>query len=219
MQPFSAKFISDRYLEINCGALSQADCIALFKWLGNQSFGQLPEGQWVLADGKIAYILSRGLTSLAAITDIEQLLNTKLQGFCPSNDCCANGVMHTLKVCWGGDEGPDLPAVAQQVGLEPKALIEALSKLELSVAFNGFLPGFAYLVGLPERFHLPRRDTPRTHVKAGSVAIAGGYAAIYPQASPGGWHILGRCDLPLFDTSMDQPACLLRPGDRVRFVA
>ena len=87
------------------------------------------------------------------------------------------------------------------------------------VELIGFLPGFAYLGPLDPRLTIGRRETPRPRVPAGSVAIAGGYTGVYPAASPGGWHLLGRAlDVSLFDPLRDPPA-LLRPGDHVRFVA
>ena len=84
------------------------------------------------------------------------------------------------------------------------------------MAFCGFAPGFGYLTGLPDDLHVPRRATPRTRVPAGSVALAGPYAGVYPQASPGGWQLVGRTDAVLFDVDRDPPA-LLMPGTTVRF--
>jgi KipI family sensor histidine kinase inhibitor len=86
------------------------------------------------------------------------------------------------------------------------------------VAFCGFSPGWAYLKGLPEELAIPRLETPRARVPAGSVALADTYAGIYPTASPGGWRIVGRTGVQLFDAERDPPA-LLSPGTRVRFVA
>lgn len=113
-------------------------------------------------------------------------------------------------------DGPDLGSVAAATGLPTDDVVELHSSATYEVAFCGFAPGFGYLTGLPERLHLPRRATPRTTVPAGSVAIAAGYAAIYPGASPGGWHLLGATDLILFDPGREPPA-LLAPGVRVRF--
>ncbi len=115
-------------------------------------------------------------------------------------------------------DGPDLDAVAASVRLVPDAVVALHTGARFTVAFCGFAPGFAYLRGLPPRLHLPRRDTPRTRVPAGSVAIADEYSAIYPTASPGGWHLIGSTDLELFDSRRSPPA-LLSPGTGVRFVA
>lgn len=113
-------------------------------------------------------------------------------------------------------DGPDLAAVAAATGLTVDEIVTLHSGAPYEVAFCGFAPGFGYLTGLPARLHLPRRPTPRTLVPAGSVAIASGYAAVYPGASPGGWHLLGSTDLVLFDPERDPPA-LLVPGTTVRF--
>ncbi len=112
-------------------------------------------------------------------------------------------------------DGPDLTAVAALINASEAEVIELITSATFQVAFCGFAPGFGYLTGLPEVLHLPRRSTPRTRVEAGSMAIAAGYAAIYPSASPGGWHLLGTCDLPLWDLQADPPA-LMTPGRQVR---
>ncbi|HEY1991585.1 MAG TPA: allophanate hydrolase subunit 1 [Gammaproteobacteria bacterium] len=114
--------------------------------------------------------------------------------------------------------GEDLAAVAKLTGLESPELVRRHTAATYEVAFLGFAPGFAYLTGLDPALRLPRRAEPRTRVPAGSVAIADEFTGIYPQTSPGGWHILGRCDVKLFDASRAEPA-LLAPGDRVRFKA
>lgn len=113
-------------------------------------------------------------------------------------------------------DGEDMDEVARLTGLSTAEVIALHAGAEYQVGFCGFSPGFAYLVGLPEALHLPRRETPRPRVPAGSVAIAAGYSAVYPQASPGGWWLLGRTDARVWDVDRDPPA-LLHPGDRVRF--
>jgi KipI family sensor histidine kinase inhibitor len=113
-------------------------------------------------------------------------------------------------------DGADLADVAAAAGLTVADVIELHSTAEYVAAFCGFSPGFAYLRGLPRALQLPRRSTPRTSVPAGSVAIASEYAAVYPRASPGGWHLLGTTDAVLFDPTSDPPA-LIQPGTGVRF--
>ena len=113
-------------------------------------------------------------------------------------------------------DGVDLADVAELTGRSVAAVVEALTSAKLTVAFGGFAPGFGYLSGLPEELHVPRRATPRTRVPAGSVALAGPFAGVYPQASPGGWQLVGRTDAVLFDVDRDPPA-LLVPGTAVRF--
>lgn len=113
-------------------------------------------------------------------------------------------------------DGEDLDAVANACDMTAADVIERHTTARYRCAFCGFVPGFAYLTGLDPALHLPRRTTPRTRVPAGSVAIAAGYSAVYPTASPGGWHLLGRTDTVLFDPSRPDPA-LITPGTTVRF--
>ncbi|MGY1724799.1 5-oxoprolinase subunit B family protein [Blastococcus sp. SYSU DS0533] len=115
-------------------------------------------------------------------------------------------------------DGPDLAEVAHRTRRSEEDVVIALTGAALTVAFGGFAPGFGYLTGLPEGLHVPRRATPRTRVPAGSVALAGPYAGVYPRASPGGWQLVGRTDAVLFDVDRDPPA-LLAPGRAVRFRA
>ena len=122
----------------------------------------------------------------------------------------------TLPFCPEGEFAPDLAAIASATGLSPATVIERLCASPLRVAMLGFLPGFAYLDGLDPALHQPRRPTPRPRVPAGAVAIAGTMAAVYPTASPGGWHLLGRCPLRLFDPQATPPSPFAA-GDRVRF--
>lgn len=113
-------------------------------------------------------------------------------------------------------DGPDLDDVCRHAGLSPTRLAEVLEATTLEVAMLGFSPGFAYLSGLPPALAaLPRRATPRPSVPAGSLALAGGFAAIYPQSTPGGWQLVGRTPTRLFDPSVP-PYALLHPGDVVR---
>ena len=113
-------------------------------------------------------------------------------------------------------DGPDLPHVAEQTGLAVAEVIARHAAPEYRVYLMGFVPGFAYLGGLDPSLALPRRGTPRRRVPAGSVAIGGSQAAVYPLETPGGWHLIGRTDLRLFDPHRTPPA-LLKVGDRVRF--
>lgn len=123
---------------------------------------------------------------------------------------------HVVAVRYGGEDGPDLDAVAAETGLTPDDVIALHAGRTYEVLFIGFAPGFAYLGEVTDRLVVPRLATPRTRVPAGSVAIAGSMTAVYPHASAGGWRLLGRTDARLFDPSADPPA-RLRPGDRVRF--
>lgn len=113
-------------------------------------------------------------------------------------------------------DGEDLRDVADHYGLSPEALVERVTSEEWSVAFAGFAPGFGYCTGGEHVWDTPRRSEPRTRVPAGSVALAGEYAAVYPQDSPGGWQLIGHTDLELFDPDR-QPPALFRAGVRIRF--
>ena len=123
----------------------------------------------------------------------------------------------TIPVVYGGEAGPDLGVVAQHSGLSEKQVVELPASVEYLVWFIGFQPGFPYLGGLPAELATPRRAEPRVHVPAGSVGIGGAQTGIYPLATPGGWQLLGRTSLTLFDPSRKEPA-LLRVGDKIRFV-
>jgi KipI family sensor histidine kinase inhibitor len=114
-------------------------------------------------------------------------------------------------------DGPDLGDVAQRSGLTVDEVVERHTRPVYTVAFCGFAPGFGYLTGLDAALRLPRRPSPRVRVPAGAVAIADRYSGVYPRPAPGGWHILGRTDIPMWTLDRDPPA-LLRPGCRVRFV-
>jgi 5-oxoprolinase (ATP-hydrolysing) subunit B len=113
-------------------------------------------------------------------------------------------------------DGADLGPVAESVGLSVAEVVALHTEAVYTAEFLGFAPGFAYLVGLPEVLHLPRRATPRTRVPGGSVAIADRHTAVYPGASPGGWHLLGHTAASVWDPRRDPPA-LVGPGSRVRF--
>jgi KipI family sensor histidine kinase inhibitor len=115
-------------------------------------------------------------------------------------------------------DGVDLADTAAELGLDVDRLVRAHSAADYVVAFCGFAPGFAYLSGLPNALHVPRLAEPRTHVPAGSVAIAGEFTGVYPRSSPGGWRLLGHTDADLWDLDRTPPA-LLVPGTRVRFRA
>ena len=113
--------------------------------------------------------------------------------------------------------GPDLESVARFHSLSQETVIELHASAEYTVAFLGFVPGFAYLAGLPAALHTPRLPSPRKEVPAGSLGIAGDQTGIYPLATPGGWQLIGHTSLELFNAA-STPMSLLQPGDRVRFI-
>lgn len=136
----------------------------------------------------------------------------------PAGSASAPPRVVEIPVCYGGEHGPDLEEVARRTGLSVIDVVTRHSAVEYLVLQLGFAPGFPYLHGLPDSISLPRRTTPRLSVAAGSVAIANGQSCIYPQATPGGWHVIGRTPLKLFRPE-DEPPVLLQPGDRVKFRA
>lgn len=121
-----------------------------------------------------------------------------------------------IPVSYGGENGPDLEDVAAISGLSAAEVIELHSATIYTVSFLGFVPGFAYLSGLPDRLAAPRLKSPRTRVPAGSVAIGGKQTAVYPMTTPGGWRLIGRTTLQLFDPAREKMS-LLEIGDQVRF--
>jgi KipI family sensor histidine kinase inhibitor len=114
-------------------------------------------------------------------------------------------------------DGADLGSVAALWGVSAEEVVRVHSGVEHRVAFCGFSPGFAYMTGLDEEYHVPRLAAPRTSVPAGSVGLAGPYTGIYPRMSPGGWQLIGTTDVRLWDLERE-PAALLTPGTRVRFI-
>lgn len=125
-----------------------------------------------------------------------------------------SGTLIEIPVHYTGD---DLAEVAQLLGITPEEVVRRHTGSEYTVAFTGFAPGFAYLSGGHPSFNVPRRSTPRTRIPAGAVGLAGTFSGVYPQASPGGWQIIGVTPSAMWDLARDVPA-LLQPGFRVRFV-
>lgn len=121
-----------------------------------------------------------------------------------------------IPVCYEREHALDLDEVARHAGLSLADVVRLHSAADYVVACVGFTPGFPFFTGLPVELVTPRRQTPRTAIPAGSVAIGGAQTGIYPMRSPGGWNVIGRTPLRLFDAEADSPS-LLRAGDRVRF--
>ncbi|MGN6316549.1 5-oxoprolinase subunit PxpB, partial [Trinickia sp.] len=113
-----------------------------------------------------------------------------------------------IPVRYGGEDGPDLRAVAEYAGLSVDEVVKRHARADYTVFFVGFQPGFAYLGGLDASLHMPRRSAPRLEVPAGSVGIGGAQTGVYPAVSPGGWQLIGRTDATLFDPARNPPALL-----------
>jgi KipI family sensor histidine kinase inhibitor len=133
------------------------------------------------------------------------------------DDAMAEGPLVELPCCYGGAHGPDLPGVASWAKCSEATVIARHASREYRVCMIGFLPGFPYLAEVDASIAAPRHPTPRLRVRAGSVGIAGRQTGVYPVESPGGWQIIGRTPVPLFDTARTPPSRLV-PGARVRFV-
>jgi inhibitor of KinA len=141
-------------------------------------------------------------------------VETRLQHATPGTHASPRVV--TIPVCYGDECGPDIDVVAGRAGVSVDAVVELHASATYRVAMIGFMPGFPYLLGLPEILATPRRETPRTVVPVGSVGIAGEQTGIYPLETPGGWQLIGRTPRRLFRAELDPPT-LLRAGDEVRF--
>ncbi|WP_417789188.1 5-oxoprolinase subunit PxpB [Terasakiella pusilla] len=133
-----------------------------------------------------------------------------------ADDASQQGRTWTLPVCYEGELAPDLTEVAERAGLTAQEVINIHSGTAYSILMIGFLPGFPFMAEIDPRLRFPRRESPRTRVPAGSVAIANDQTAIYPWESPGGWHLLGRCPVALFDADQAVPS-LLQAGETVCF--
>lgn len=123
-----------------------------------------------------------------------------------------------LPVCYDAEFGLDLQETAQTLNISPEALIRKHCEVTYRVYGIGFLPGFLYLGGVPDELRIPRKAAPRARVPEGSVGLADRQTGIYPQDSPGGWNILGKCPIPLFDPHRDPPS-FIALGDGIRFRA
>lgn len=196
------RWMGERGLRVETGITT----LARYKQLTEGLFEEIED--IIAADGSILMILKPG--ALAS-----PRLYAALMAPVPVH-ADAIGRRHVLPFRARAEAGPDRALCAATLGLSEAALIEALLATEFTVAFLGFQPGFPYLTGLPPRLMVPRRTTPRVRVPAGSVALGGVYAGIYPEVGPGGWHIVGQTPARLFDPGREPPA-LMAAGDRVRF--
>ena len=151
------------------------------------------------------------VTEYDAVADAVQ----KLAQAPDSDTAAGEGRLVTIPVCYGGAFGLDLPFVAEHAGLTETEVIRLHAGRDYPIYMLGFLPGFPYLGGLDERLFTPRLASPRTAIPAGSVGIGGEQTGVYPIASPGGWQLIGRTPLKLFDPSAGRLP--YAAGDRIRF--
>ncbi|WP_439151841.1 5-oxoprolinase subunit PxpB [Winogradskyella sp.] len=144
-------------------------------------------------------------------TELKSIYKTK------SSESFLSSKTIEIPVCYSDKFSPDLESFSKQKGLSKSEIIDLHTSEIYTVFFIGFLPGFLYLGGLKEQLYLDRKASPKLDVKKGSVGIGGKQTGIYPQESPGGWHIIGNCPIDLFDVSMTPP-CFINAGDNIKFV-
>ena len=182
------------------------DVLALYAALSEA----VPEGvvDVVPAARTVLLVTDPARTTLRAVADAVSA-TTPRPGARPAGDSVELPVHY---------DGADLTELAGMLDLTAEELVQRHTAGEWTVAFCGFAPGFGYLTQPGTQWDVPRRATPRTAVPPGSVALAGEFSGVYPRESPGGWQLIGRTDVAVFDLSRD-PAALLRPGTRVRFRA
>lgn len=196
--------VGDRALLVECGAASEVRALHA-ELLRRRATGRLPP---------VGEIVPAARTLLLDRVDAPERLAAELARWHLPRPLPEEGELVEIPIRY---DGPDLAAVAAHWQVAHSEVPAVHSATVFRVAFCGFAPGFGYLTGLDERYRVPRRATPRTRVPPGSVGLAGPYTGIYPRALPGGWQLIGRTKAVLWDPGRD-PAALLAPGTRVRFV-
>ncbi|MDH4396434.1 MAG: carboxyltransferase domain-containing protein [Limnobacter sp.] len=234
---FVCQPVSDSLVEVTARDLSLDSWIHTLHFLQSLHFpwGLAGELEIILADQSISCVLPHHWQLDVGVNAVAHLIEHSLESAwrpqlvrsiskgkpLTQNQLAGRHVapkVHSIPVQLGGDLGPDLPEVLQTLGLSFSEFSRLLFGAELTVQFLGFLPGFAYLTGLPAPLaSLPRRESPRLQIPAQTFAMAGGYCAVYPLQSPGGWNLLGGSAINPFDVSSDPPA-LFQAGDKVRLV-
>ncbi|MEU9079057.1 5-oxoprolinase subunit PxpB [Kitasatospora sp. NPDC048538] len=206
--PATVRRVGERSLLVELA--DEAAVAALYGWLRERQAGEAP-GALDAVEEIVPAARTVLLDGVADIDAVTALLRTAR----PTAAAATSGPPVEVPTVY---DGADLAEVATLWGVSEEAAVRIHTSPAYVVAFCGFAPGFGYLTGLPPRYGVPRRATPRSAVPAGSVALAGPYTGVYPRSSPGGWQLLGRTALTLWDTGRE-PAALLAPGVRVRFTA
>jgi len=198
----------------------------LFKISGGDSIGVALMCQTVSAGLRaltLFDVVTPGLDSIAVQFDPAVLDADRARSYVQNEFDTASRALHlkktkviTIPVCTEGSYAPDLAVVAQRTGLAAREVIDALVRRPLTVLNMGFAPGFAYLGPISQTLKLPRRATPRMQVPQGSLGLAAGFAGLYSLNSPGGWHIIGRTPLSLFNPAQSMPFAL-QPGMLIEF--
>jgi len=204
-----ARLLGDRAFLIGV-----ADAAAARTLAGELAPALAPDAEVVSGAATVMVHATAADAALGPMLELAAVLGEELRRRTPAGHVVEAGRVISIPCRF---DGPDLGEVAALAGVRPDAVADLLTAHPLTAAVVGFSPGFAYLEGLPVPLQrVPRRARPRPAVAAGSVAIANGYAAVYPTASPGGWHLVGRTSFPLFSAAR-APYALLAPGDRVQF--
>lgn len=208
------RLLGDRALQVQWADESAADSLAQFALHLRQQAGApgLPGLEEIVPSERSVLLVFNAAHPPTA--DQRRAVRAVLAQF----DEAARGTptVHELPVCYAEPFAPDLPAIADAAGLSRCDVIDLHCSTTYTVRAVGFAPGFAYMGTVDARIATPRLQTPRKQVPAGAVGIADARTAIYPAASPGGWNIIGRCPMPLFDVHQEPPG-RLQVGDQVRF--
>lgn len=221
-QTFSIYSLSERALTIEFGnqiSLHLLDAVSAFnRQLHDQPFPGFETTIPAYATLTVVYdpllVAASGLLGETCFEKISNYLTALNHQ--PKSKIETKANLITIPVCYGGDYGPDLQELADLRQMDIDEVISIHSQAIYKVYMIGFMPGFAYLGGMDERLATPRKSTPRKSVPAGSVGIAGGQTGIYPLQSPGGWQLIGKTPLKLFNVNRAQPS-LLKAGDEVQF--
>ena len=213
---FNLRWVSERHLRIGLGDEATATTQRAV-WAACGRLRAMNAGVVGILDLTPAYtsVLAEFDPLTVDVSAVEDAVGRALEGLEVTED--GPGRVVEIPVCYEGVCGPDLEEMARLVGLAPGEIAARHSGATYRVNFIGFAPGFAYLSGLPEELSVARLDVPRTAVPAGSVGIAGGQTGVYPRATPGGWRLIGRTPVVMFDASREKPS-MLEMGDEVRFV-
>ncbi len=174
-------------------------------------------GAWLECIVGMQSVVVRFDSALLSIDGARQQLREHMD-LAPKNDTRAESALIEIPVCYGGEYGPDFDSICQMLTLTADELIEIHTETEYRIEMLGFTPGFAYVGGLSAELNVPRLAEPRQRVAAGSIGITDGLTGLYALPGPGGWPLVGRTPVPLFEAGSEQPF-LLRAGMRVQFTA
>ena len=179
-------------------------------------FNPIPAAKGAETPDKVFDWLVARIRAVVAGIDLSDVASAKADD--PGRKMRSRSASVEIPICYDSEFALDIDDVAQRAAISPGEVIRLHSAGEYRVACIGFVPGFPFLAGLPKELATPRRDVPRKQIPPGSVGIGGAQTGIYPLGSPGGWNLIGRTPLRLFDPRKNPPA-LLRAGERVRFRA